>query len=96
MGTMGQSAEAAVEIVLIHNDPPCKKCLDTKAVIEGALAEAEVDAEMRELHTGTPEAAAFGVVIPPMVLVNGKVVSAGFVPVRSGLVKLIRKEAGSA
>lgn len=92
---MVQSQDAGVEIVLIHNDPPCRKCLDTRAAIESAMAEAGVRTTMRELHTGTPEADAFGVVVPPMVLVNGKVVSAGFVPIRSGLVKLIRKESAA-
>ena len=86
------SEKTSVEVVLIHQHPPCKKCLQVKAVIEEAMAEATRDVSFREIFTGTPEAAAFGAVFSPMVLVAGAVVSAGFVPAKAGLVKLMDGE----
>ena len=44
----------------------------------------------KEVFTGTPEAVQYGAVFSPMVLVDGKVASAGFVPLKAGLVKLIQ------
>jgi hypothetical protein len=84
------SAEPSpVEVVLVHRDPPCKKCLKTKAVVEEAMADAAVPVTFKEVFTGTPEAEQYGAVFSPMVLVAGKVASAGFIPLKAGLVKLI-------
>ena len=90
---MSKSEQSAVEIVIIHNDPPCRKCHDTRETVNSAVKEAGVAVRIKEVLSGSPEAAAYGVVVPPMVLVSGKVVSAGFVPLRAGLVKLLQDEA---
>jgi hypothetical protein len=83
-----------IELVLVHRDPPCKTCLKAKAILEEAAAESGVETTFKEVFVGTPEAAAYGAVASPMVLVNGKAASAGFAPLKSSLVSAIRKEAG--
>ena len=83
------SEETPVEVVLIHRNPPCKKCLKTRAAIEQASAEATRSVAFKEIYTGTPEAAPYGAVFSPMVLIDGEVVSAGLVPTKAGLVTLI-------
>jgi len=85
---------STVELVLVHRDPPCKKCLTTKAILTEAAAESGVATSFREVFMGTPEAAPYGVVASPMVVINGKTASAGFTPLKSALVNAIRKEAG--
>lgn len=82
----------SVEIVILHNDPPCTKCVKTKSVVESACSAVDGDVTVREVVTGTDEAAQYGVVAPPMVLVNGKVASAGFTPMKAGLIKLLKAE----
>ena len=81
-----------VELVLLHRDPPCKKCLKVKETVEEAAAESGVPTVFREIFVGTPEAAPYGVVVSPTVLVNGKAASAGFAPLKSSLVTAIRRE----
>ena len=82
-------AAPPLEVILLHRDPPCKKCLKTKAVLEEAIREATRPVDFKEIFTGTPEAAQYGAVFSPMVLIGGKVASAGFVPLKAGLIKLI-------
>jgi hypothetical protein len=52
---------------------------------------------VRVITSREPEAARYGAVLTPMVVLNGKIVCAGIVPTASGLAKLIRAEvAGGA
>ncbi|MBT3287008.1 MAG: hypothetical protein HN849_06245 [Victivallales bacterium] len=83
----------AVELVLVHRHPPCKKCLKAKATMEEAAVESGVATTFKEIFIGTPEAAPYGAVASPMVMINGKTASAGFAPLKSALVNAIRKEA---
>jgi hypothetical protein len=83
-----------VELVLVHRDPPCKKCLKAKEILQEAAAESGVATTFKEVFVGTPEAAAYGAVASPMVVINGKTASAGFAPLKSSLVTAIRREAG--
>lgn len=85
--------DAAVQVTFIHKEPPCKKCLKAKDVVKDAIEECGVKVDCREVIAGTPEAAEFGAVFSPMVVIGGSVASAGFVPLKSGLVKLLRSAA---
>ena len=85
---------SVVELILIHRNPPCKKCLKVKALLLEAGQEAKADTSFREIFMDAPEAEPYGPVVSPTVLINGKMASGGFTPLKSSLVKLIEKQAG--
>lgn len=83
-----------VELIVIHRNPPCKKCLKVKALVLEAAEESKAESTFREIFMDTPEAEAYGAVVSPTVLINGKMASGGFTPLKSSLVKFIEKQAG--
>ena len=52
--------------------------------------------EFRQYPADAPEAEEFGVIMPPMMLLEDFIVTAGKVPIESGLTKLIAKQLGEA
>lgn len=83
------SATAEHELILIRSDPPCRKCHKTEAVLHDVAAQAPQHVVVRCLTSGDPGAVRYGAILTPMVLLNGKVVSAGMVPRAKGLLKLL-------
>ena len=81
-----------VEIVLIRNEPPCRKCHKTDAVLKAVTADFPGRVSVRVITADSPAAAEYGAVMTPMVILNDKVVCAGVVPMRSGLDRLIAAE----
>lgn len=85
-----------VTVLIIRNDPPCRKCRATETVAH-ELAEARPgQVAVRVIRRDGPEAQSYGPVLTPMVAVNGKVVCAGMVPVKGGMEKLLERELVSA
>lgn len=89
---MNKNRNAAVELLLIRNEPSCKKCHQVEAVLRN-VAEAYPDAvSVRVITAEDTEAHRYGVLLVPMVLLNGKGVCAGSVPLYSTLTKLVETE----
>jgi len=85
-----------VIIELIHNEPSCRKCRDTEAVLGDVAREREGRVTLRVLTLREAQAAGRGVVLPPTVLVNGKVLCAGIVPCRDGVLRIVDRELQTA
>ncbi|MBT3378232.1 MAG: thioredoxin family protein [Lentisphaerae bacterium] len=81
----------AHEFLLIRNDPPCKKCHQVEDVLRETVDAVAFDVEIRCITTATEEARSYGALLTPMVLLDGKSISAGMVPRKGGLVKLLEK-----
>jgi hypothetical protein len=79
--------------VLIRNDPPCRKCRETEAALESVVRDCGGTAEMVMLTVAEAQAAGYGVVLTPTVLVNGKVLCAGIVPRAAGVARVVAAEA---
>lgn len=81
-----------VAIELIHNEPSCRKCRETEAVLEAVVRERPGQATLRVMTLREAQAAGRGVVLPPTVLINGKVLCAGIVPRREGVLRIVDRE----
>ena len=84
--------EARVELLLIHNEPPCRKCRKAEAVLDDVATTYPGRVAFRSIAVTAPEAASYGPVLPPMILLNGKVVAAGLVPRAAGVRQLVDRE----
>lgn len=67
----------------------CPKCRKTEEVVRRLEAKHPGSIAFRKVSTDSPEAEQIGVVMPPMLLVDGILVSAGRVPDEAGLDRLI-------
>jgi predicted thioredoxin/glutaredoxin len=76
-------------LTLIHNEPPCKRCLQTQDVLDQVAAEIP-DVDIESITVEEARAAGVGVVLTPTVLIDGQVLCAGIVPLKSGLLKLLQ------
>lgn len=85
-----------VEIVLIRNEPPCRKCHKTDALLKAVATDFPGRVTVRVITADSPAAAEYGAVMTPMVILNDKVVCAGIVPMRSGLERLVAAELADA
>jgi len=93
---MSEKNESVAEFLLIRGDPPCRKCRATEALLEDLAAELPGRVTYRVIRRDDPEATAYGAVLTPMLVLDGKVVCAGMVPVKKGLVRLLERAAGSS
>ena len=78
-----------MQFTLVHNEPSCRKCRDTQAVLEAVLAECPDLCTVRYLTVAEAGQAGLSVVLTPTVLVDGQVLCAGIVPRQAGLLRLI-------
>jgi hypothetical protein len=72
----------------------CKKCEACTAMIDRLQAQFPGRIVFRVIPAADPEAEDYGVVMPPMLILDDFLVSAGNVPVESGLVQLITQQLG--
>lgn len=93
---MTQADRPRVTLLLIRSDPPCRKCRAAEALLRELQEAWPGRAAVRVIRRDEPEAEAYGAVLTPMVVMNGKVVCAGMVPVRRGLEKLLKRELAAA
>ena len=63
-----------------------------EAVLHKVADAVDFDVEVRCIIAESEEARRYGVLLTPMVLLDGKSVSAGMVPVKGGLIKLLEKQ----
>jgi len=68
-----------VRLVLVTAEVECGKCREAKAVL-GRVAERFPEVEVRVLKTTDPEAAAYGIVMSPTVIVDNTIIASGRAP----------------
>lgn len=78
-----------VRLLLIRNDPPCRKCRETEAVLEAVARECGTAVELAGMTVAEAQAAGYGVILTPTVLVNGNVLCAGIVPRAAGVARVV-------
>ena len=81
-----------MRLLLIRSDPPCRKCRETEAALATVARDGGDAVEMVVLTVTEAEAAGYGVVLTPTVLVNGKVLCAGIVPRSVGVARVVAAE----
>lgn len=81
-----------VRLTLIRSEPPCRKCRETEAALTAAARECGDRVEVVLLTVAEAQAAGYGVVLTPTVLVNGKVLCAGIAPRAAGVVRIVTAE----
>ena len=70
--------------------PGCPKCKQTEKVVNEAVAEAGVSAEVEKV-TDMMKIAGYGVIGTPAVVVDGEVKSVGKIPTKADVAKWIKK-----
>ncbi len=68
----------------------CAKCNKTKEIVEQAVSETGIDAEIKKVQD-MDSILAYGVMLTPAVVVNGDVKIAGKVPKAEDVVKWIKE-----
>ena len=82
------------ELLLIHNEPPCRKCRKAERVLSELAGNHPGEITFRSITAKDPEAARYGAIVTPMVLIDGKLVTAGRVPRLAGLEALLQRQRG--
>lgn len=77
------------KITLIVTPKRCPKCFQCEDLVARLLERFPGQIEYVELTTEDPSVQQFGVILPPMLLVDDFIAAAGKVPVFDALVKLI-------
>ncbi len=70
--------------------PGCTKCQKTKQILEDAVKEADIDANIEKI-TDVMEIASYGIFGTPAVVVNGDVKCVGKIPVKEEVVKWLKE-----
>lgn len=78
-----------MQFTLIHNEPSCRKCRDTQAILDEVAAETGA-CTVRSLTVAEAIEQGFGAVLTPTVLLDDQVLCAGLVPSKAGLLRLVR------
>lgn len=73
---------------------PCKKCEACRKLAARLQELFPGRIEYREFKANSPEAAQYGVIMPPMLVIDDFIVSSGNVPVESGLVQVVAEMLG--
>ena len=80
---------APLELLLIHAGKPCPTCVRTRQTLAEVVARSTRAVTVREITTDDPEAGRYGAVITPMVVLSGRVLSAGMAPLAGNLLRII-------
>ena len=83
-----------IEVKVFGAVPPCVKCKQSEQEARKAAAKFAGQVTVEKLSALSPEGVAFGFVMTPAVVVNGKVVSQGRVPQEAELERIFRTELG--
>jgi hypothetical protein len=81
-----------VDIELVRNEPSCRKCRETEAVLAAVERERPGRVTVRVMPLSQAQAAGHGVLLTPTVLVNGKVLCGGIVPRQDGVLRIVDQE----
>jgi len=80
-----------VDIVLVVATRECNKCRACEAMVGRLLGKHPGELSFRKVRDDAPEADEFGVVMPPMLVVNGVLVTAGKIPDERGLGAMVER-----
>jgi protein-disulfide isomerase len=83
-----------VEVKVFGAEPPCAKCKQSEQEARKAAAKFPGQVSVEKLSAHSPQGVAFGFVMTPAVVVNGKVVAQGRVPMEEELERILRAELG--
>ena len=86
---MDERTDIPVELLLIRNEPSCRKCHQVEAALREVAATRPDEVSVRVVAADDPAAQRYGALLVPTVLLNGKRVCAGVVPRTSVLVELV-------
>lgn len=81
-------------ITLINALHPCPKCAACREMVGRFQERFPGRIVFRQIEADSPQAADFGVIMPPMVLLEDFLVAAGKVPLEGGFEKLIARQLG--
>lgn len=83
-----------IEVRVFGAEPPCVKCKQSEQEARKAAAKFPGQVSVEKLSALSPEGVAFGFVMTPAVVVNGRVISQGRVPPEEELERIYRAELG--
>jgi|LSQX01.2.fsa_nt_gb hypothetical protein len=78
-----------VKITLIVTPKKCQKCYQCEDLVARLIEAFPGQIEYVELDTTAEEVQQFGVILPPMLLIDDFIAAAGKVPIYEALVKLV-------
>ena len=84
-----------LNVEIIGTEPPCSRCLSLKKVVEAAastLKESGIDVKISKLNILAKDATSkYGILVPPVLVIDGVVKVMGRVPSVNEIVKLFEK-----
>jgi len=83
-----------VRIEVFGSAPPCAKCRASVKLSEEVAREFGDAVEVKEYTAFSKEADKYNIMMPPTVIVNGKVFVTGKVPDRDELINAVKRELG--
>ena len=83
-----------VTITIIASEPPCDKCMTSKKIAQNLVERYPGQVELKVLNALEPEAAKYGVIMTPTVLVDRALVAIGKIPNESRLEEIVKKKLG--
>ena len=83
-----------IEVKVFGAEPPCAKCKQSEQEARRAAAKFPGQVTVEKLSALSAEGVAFGFVMTPAVVVNGKVISQGRVPRDEELERIFKAELG--
>jgi hypothetical protein len=82
-----------VRVLLVTAEVECSKCREAKAVL-AKMSERFADLEIVAMKVNDPEAAAYGIVMSPTVIVGDTVVASGRAPNEARLATFLEGQTG--
>ena len=70
--------------------PGCPKCQQTERIVQEAVAEAQIEADIKKV-TGLLDIASYAVFGTPAVVVDGQVKSSGKIPKKAEILKWLKE-----
>ena len=83
-----------IEVKVFGAEPPCVNCKRAEQEAKAAAAEFPGQVTVQKVWALSPEGLALDLLLTPAVMVNGKVVSQGRVPLAEELERIYRTELG--
>lgn len=83
-----------IEVRVFGAEPPCVKCKQAEQEAKKAAAKFPGQVSVEKVWALSPEGLQFGFVMTPAVVVNGRVISQGRVPLESELECVFQSELG--
>ncbi|HRR54528.1 MAG TPA: thioredoxin family protein [Candidatus Methanomethylicus sp.] len=83
---------ATKKIMVFGGSPPCAKCKNVEKVLNEAVKELGLDAQVIHVSALSDEADKYDIMLTPSVVINEKVVIKGRVPTKEDVKKILQEE----